>query len=329
MSNQIKISVIIPIYNAERYIERCVRSLMEQTMKKNIEFIFVNDCTPDKSITLLKNIIKEYPNRTEQITIIENTKNMGPSDSRKIAINTAKGEYIACCDSDDWIEPEMYETMYQATNQGNIDIVVCNYRVEEGNQSRNCIFIPSSTPQDALAMLHECSYFPYAMWNQLIRRKYILEQIEYIIPTRIREDTYLMMRVYYHAKNISFVPGVYYHYFYENSTSLVHNYDDSYQAWLVQKRNMDNITEMLYQTAEGYKEYHYAMNNFKYARKIDYKNAFSNLKQFYNEYRETHGDFVLCDSKKYHSSLVYLKLKLIYDTNYFIFNLYHSLTQTK
>ena len=52
-----KVSVIIPIYNAERYIERCVRSLMEQTMKKNIEFIFVNDCTPDKSITLLKNII--------------------------------------------------------------------------------------------------------------------------------------------------------------------------------------------------------------------------------------------------------------------------------
>lgn len=319
-----KISVIIPIYNAQKYIERCVRSLMEQTMKEDIEFIFVNDCTPDNSMEILNNVINEYSHRNKQIKIINNKTNLGPSDTRKKGFLTACGEYIACCDADDHVEPEMYETMYNATRNGEVDITVCNYRVEEKEKSRDCLLTPSSTPREALAMLHECSHFPYAMWNQLIRKKYILEQIEYITPTKIREDTYLLMRIYYHATSIAFVPGTYYHYHQDNETSLIHSYDDSREAWLLQKKNMDDITEMLYQAEDGYEKYSFAMNNFKYARKQDYRNAFDTLKEFYNEYRETHSDYVTCDGKKHPSALTGLKLKIIYDTNYFIFSLYNK-----
>ena len=81
----IKLSIIVPIYKVEQYIERCIRSLMEQTMKENIEFIFVNDCTPDNSIQILQNVIQEYPNRSSQIRIYNNTKNIGLHETRKVA----------------------------------------------------------------------------------------------------------------------------------------------------------------------------------------------------------------------------------------------------
>lgn len=319
-----KVSVIVPIYKAKKYIERCVRSLMEQTMEEGIEFIFINDCTPDNSMEILNNITNEYSNRSEQVKIINNEINLGPSETRKKGFLAASGEYIACCDADDCVEPEMYETMYKATKDEEFDIIVCNYRVEENEKSRNCYINPSSTPQEALAMLHECSYFPYAMWNQLIRKKYILEQIKHVTPVNIREDTFLLMRIYYHAKSISYIKGTYYHYHQDNETSLIHSYDDSYKAWLLQKRNMDDITEMLYSVDDGCKKYSYAMNNFKYARKQDYRNAFNSLKEFYNEYRETHSDYVICDGQKHSSALTKFKLKMIYDTNYFIFSLYNK-----
>ena len=87
----IKLSIIIPIYNVEKYIERCARSLMQQTMKEDIEFIFINDCTPDNSMQILKKVIDKHSNRAKQIRIIENTKNIGISEVRKLGVKIAKG----------------------------------------------------------------------------------------------------------------------------------------------------------------------------------------------------------------------------------------------
>ena len=113
----IYISVIIPIYKAEDYIERCARSLMEQTMKDGIEFLFINDCTPDNSMTILRRVIANYPERGHQIRIIENNKNLGVSATRRLGVNEANGDYIGWCDSDDWVESEAFERMYDATRQ--------------------------------------------------------------------------------------------------------------------------------------------------------------------------------------------------------------------
>ena len=321
-----KISVITPIYNASKYIERCVRSLMEQTITDGIEFVFVNDCTPDDSMEVLARVLTEYPMRKGQVHIINNERNLGPSDSRKIAFRAAKGKYIACCDADDWTEREMYMKMYEASCNGEKDIVVCNYRTEEGEKSRNGVFTPSPSPQEALSMMHDRRRFPYAMWNQLIKRTLILEEIEHIIPTRIREDTYLLMRIYYHARDISFVSGIYYHYFYEDESSLVHSFDDSYEAWLIQKENMERISLLLYSDEHGYEKYHRGMNIFKFARKLDYRNAFNSLHKFYKEYRETHADFIAYDSRNYsYPKMAWLKMKFVYDTNFAIFWLYNKL----
>ena len=109
---QPKVSVIVPIYNVEQYIEKCVRSLMEQTLV-NIEFIFVNDCTPDDSMTVLRRVLKDYPARESQVTILEHKENRGVAAVRKKGMEVAIGEYIIHCDSDDWVEKNMYEKLLE------------------------------------------------------------------------------------------------------------------------------------------------------------------------------------------------------------------------
>ncbi len=102
----IKVSVIIPVYNVEKYIEHCARSLMEQTLM-DIEYIFVDDCTPDHSMEILQRVLTDYPERLESIRIIHHTQNSGLATVRNTGLQSAQGEYIKHCDRADWVEPDM------------------------------------------------------------------------------------------------------------------------------------------------------------------------------------------------------------------------------
>ena len=97
------VSICIPIYGVEKYIERCAISLFEQTYQ-NIEYIFVDDCTPDKSVEILKSVIERYPNRKPYVRIIKHKKNRGLGSARNTAVDAAKGEFLMHVDSDDWID---------------------------------------------------------------------------------------------------------------------------------------------------------------------------------------------------------------------------------
>ncbi|MCS2593772.1 glycosyltransferase family 2 protein [Bacteroides thetaiotaomicron] len=96
------VSVIVPVYRAEKFIQRCARSLFEQTLEE-MEFVFVNDCTPDSSMVILRgDNKKEYPNRARQIRIVEHDQNKGSATARNTGLDNAHGSYIIYCDSDDW-----------------------------------------------------------------------------------------------------------------------------------------------------------------------------------------------------------------------------------
>ena len=110
-----KISVIILVYQTESYIKRCAKSLFEQTLNE-IEYIFVNDCTKDKSIERLKEVVKDYPQREPYVKILNLEQNRGQAFARQYGIKHATGDYIIHCDSDDWITPDMYETQEQERN---------------------------------------------------------------------------------------------------------------------------------------------------------------------------------------------------------------------
>lgn len=121
-----KVSIIIPVYKVEKYIERCVRTLFGQTLD-SLEFIFVDDCSPDNSIELLKKVLNDYPNRLEQVKIIRHEVNKGVGKSRQDGVDAASGEYIIHCDPDDWVELDMYEKMYTKATDENVDVVICDY----------------------------------------------------------------------------------------------------------------------------------------------------------------------------------------------------------
>lgn len=323
----VELTIIIPIYNAEKYIERSCRSLMEQT-KKDIDFIFVNDCSKDNTLKRLKEILSDYPERISHVSIINNEKNLGPSESRKIAINRSTSEYVGFCDADDWVEPDMYEKMCQATKGNQMDVVVCNYLMERRKETKEFKLIPCENSQKCLERLDDPHRFSYAMWNQIIRLALVKEEIEQIISTKFREDTYLMMRVYYRATSISFIPKAFYHYWVENPDSLIHHRNISVKGWNEQKDNFDRIVRLLY-ADNGYNRYHQAVNNFKFMLKMEYKDVFSNLKDYYYAYREAHKDAITWYNKSTDSIKNKIIMYIVYNTCYPIFYLYNYICSNK
>ncbi|MBY6839004.1 glycosyltransferase [Clostridium botulinum] len=116
-----KVSVIIPVYNCEQYLDKCIQSLLNQTLEE-IEFIFVNDGSTDKS----RKILEEYKKKDNRIIII-NQKNSGVSSARNVGLKYCNGQYIGFVDSDDFIEKKMYESMYNKAVQEECDLVICDY----------------------------------------------------------------------------------------------------------------------------------------------------------------------------------------------------------
>ena len=106
------VSILVPVYKVEKYIERCARSLFEQSYE-NLEYVFVDDCSPDDSVQILERIIKNYPLRAERVHIIRHEKNKCLLEARKTAIKYSNGEFLSHVDSDDWLEPNAIEMLMQ------------------------------------------------------------------------------------------------------------------------------------------------------------------------------------------------------------------------
>ena len=171
------VSIIIPIYNGEKYIEKCMNSIFKQTYQ-NIEIICMNDESKDNSLKILKKIQKEHNN----LKII-NQKNQGQAIARNNGIKKATGEYLTCIDQDDYIEPDYIQTLIQ--HIGTNDILITGYnRVDEKGQ-----VLYSKIP-------NECEYDRYkycASWGKLYKTKFIKEnQIEFG-KYKIGEDIYFLL----------------------------------------------------------------------------------------------------------------------------------------
>lgn len=117
------LSIIIPCYNSELYLDRCIKSLLSQTLASNhLEFIFVNDASTDCTLPILLKYETMYPNL---ITVINSSTNLKQGGARNLGLQYASGDYVGFVDSDDWIEPDMYEQLYQKAEQYQCDIVGC------------------------------------------------------------------------------------------------------------------------------------------------------------------------------------------------------------
>ncbi|MDR1848091.1 MAG: glycosyltransferase, partial [Bacteroidales bacterium] len=193
--------------NVEKYIERCAESLFGQTLKE-VEYIFVNDCTPDKSIDILNAVIERYPDRKDNVIIINNPQNLNVAVSRRIGLNAAKGEYIAWCDSDDWVEPAMLEQMYLQVGEKDADIVWSDFLWNEAG------YIKQNFAEDKIKCIEQMclTNMYWTLWNKLFRHTLFTDNNITIENFIVGEDMLVNLKLFYYAKRVTYFPQAFYHY---------------------------------------------------------------------------------------------------------------------
>jgi glycosyltransferase involved in cell wall biosynthesis len=218
----IKVSVIIPVYNVEKYLKECLDSIINQTLK-DIEIICINDGSTDKSLQILE----EYAAKEERIKIV-NKKNGGQSSARNAGIDIAKGEYIAFLDSDDFIANDFYEKLYNSAEQNNADCAVGNtiYYKDENNKQDDCwvnyyIFKSNKTIvesiEDKQNIIYSCS-----VWNKIYKKELIkdlrfpeklyIEDVPFTFATAILANKFVLVKeanLYYRQHNTSIMATIF------------------------------------------------------------------------------------------------------------------------
>ena len=219
-----KVSVIVPIYNVSAYIERCARSLFEQTLQ-DMEYIFVNDCTMDDSMEVLERVLKDYPNRRAQVQIVKMSTNSRLAAVRRQGIQLASGDFIIHCDGDDWVDVDLYEMMHIEAIRRDADIVVCPIRDEY--QEYGVTRLLQSLPDNGQVILenwYNKSVGMYA-WNKLVKRSlYVDHDILPFEGINMWEDNGLLLRLFYYAQRVSYINKAVYHYNRMNMAAMTKGY---------------------------------------------------------------------------------------------------------
>ena len=223
-----KVTVIVPIYKVERFIERCACTLLNQTLQE-IELIFIDDCTPDKSIEILKGVIKNHPNRKEMIKIISHTGNKGLPAARNTGLRYASGEYIFHCDSDDFIELNMLEILYNRAKETDADWLWCDWFLSFEQNERYMKQPQYKTAENALKGMLAGS-LKYNVWNKLVKRSlYIENNILFPNGHGMGEDM-TMIRLAACAKRVAYVSQAFYHYVRTNADAYTQTANERYLA---------------------------------------------------------------------------------------------------
>ncbi|MBP5211146.1 MAG: glycosyltransferase family 2 protein [Bacteroidales bacterium] len=213
-----KISVIIPVYNVEKYVAECARSLFSQTFAE-AEFIFVNDCTPDGSMSVIRSVLEEFPQRRQWVKEITKQVNEGLPAARKSGLEAARGEYILHFDSDDFAEPQMLEKLYAEAQSTGAETVVCAWFKDNTPQptkyTRRGVNCREKVLSDMIAVGEMQSE-----WRYMVRKDVYSRGITF--PSHSQgEDQALMVQLAFHSKSIYSLPEPLYHWR-TNDESMTH-----------------------------------------------------------------------------------------------------------
>ena len=261
--SQATVSIIIPIYNRENTIEPCTRSLFEQTLD-TIEYIFIDDGSKDLSIEVLKSTVDKYPKRKPWIKIISLPHNEGVAAARRIGIENATGKYIIHCDSDDWINNDMYERLYLKAQETNADVVGCNFRHEFTDIQYDFYQQYADTIDENISRLINGKIFP-SLCTSLTRRSLIVENaISFPKGLNMGEDLFYNLQIYLQARKIVSMDWAPYHYRHTDSSSCV----------LRTRKSIDSDIAIAGEIEKLLRE----RNLYeKYAKDIEYRKFFSKL----------------------------------------------------
>ncbi len=232
-----KVTVATLVYGVEDYIERCVRTLFEQTMS-DIEFLFIDDCSPDRSVEMLERVLEDYPNRKDQVRIIRLEKNSGQAVARNIAIEEINTEYCIFCDSDDWVELDMYEKLYTKAVETDADIVFCD-RLFVFNDKTEIIHtydIQDVCSADEILLNYHKYWLRIATTDRLIRTSILKgNNIKAIEGANYGEDMVLSILALACSSKVAYVREPLYHYYQYRESSISNSLliDDKISSQLI------------------------------------------------------------------------------------------------
>lgn len=213
-------SMIIPVYNVSTYIERCARSIFEQTYQ-NWEAIFVDDCSPDNSVQVLESVLHDYPKLTDRIRILHHGHNRGLAAARNTGIDAAKGEFVMHVDSDDWLESSALELLVKKQQETGADIVSAN-AIRHTRKGNDLLKEPEYTNSYEMTLKMIELTIDHVIWRRLIRLSlYINNNIHAVEGVDIGEDHHTLPRLSYYAKKVERVDSVVYHYNCVNENSIM------------------------------------------------------------------------------------------------------------
>ena len=223
-----KMSVIVPAYNVQQYISRCIESIATQTLKE-IEIIIVNDASTDNTLEIIKKI------KDERIIIIDKEKNEGLSAARNSGIRIAKGEYILHIDGDDWIEQNYLSDMFYLAKKENADIVISDYYIDYNNSKLVYVndFKNGIDGKNNIEILEQLFSMEgnTSVWNKLIKRElYRKNDVKFINGIALGEDLAVIPRLLFYSEKTVKLNKAYLHYI-QNPKSItkVNDYKKLFQ----------------------------------------------------------------------------------------------------
>ncbi len=257
-----KISILIPVYGVEKYIEKCARSVFEQSYE-DLEIIFVDDCTEDRSIQIVIDLLESYPNRKQQVKIIKHPVNRGLAMARDTAVKVSTGDYIFHLDSDDYLESESINLLVAKLKENpQCDIVTGSYRCIYPTRTEIKITPECENVETVVKGMISRKY-PYHIWNRLYKRALydglIIPQIDN------GEDYVTTCRLFDRASKIAVIDDITYNYTLLNQSSF-------------RKRAMSpkNISDLM-QSSIFLKEYFKDKKQFQYSLDIGHLIGYSIL----------------------------------------------------
>lgn len=234
-----KVSVIVPIFNVEKYFERCICSLFQQTLI-DVEYIFIDDASCDSSINILHKYIDAFPSK--KVTIVTHKYNQGLATARNSGLAVAIGEYIFNCDSDDWLENNALEDLYNLAKKTNADVTWCDWYLSYGKRDRYMKEPKFTDAFDAIKGILSGT-MKYNVWNKLVRRSlYQDHNIHFPSGYNMGEDM-TMIQIFAYARTVVYIPKALYHYNKVNNTAYSNTYSDKHLEDLAY--NANNTIEFL------------------------------------------------------------------------------------
>lgn len=238
MENMIKLSIIVPVYNAEEFLEKCLMSLKNQTLK-DIEILLVDDGSTDNSYE----ICKSFEASDSRIRVFKQ-ENSGQSAARNRALSVSKGEYIAFTDSDDWVDCDFYEKLLEAAIRYGADIA-CGSVIREKksagkirvNYKEEKVYLRAQEKIDAAGVPNMCY-----VWNKVYRAGFLKSIDLRFVNGMVFEDTDFVTRAVYYSNKIVTVPNTYYHYW-TNENSTVRTMRSSDKKRLDSLRSKKSVLE--------------------------------------------------------------------------------------